>query len=207
MALDGTYTGLLASIAQWLDRDDLTAVIPDLVTLAEGRIARDLRLRNQIISGSLTCVAGTQEVALPTGWLEFENLGISGTPGRQLTYETPEQLDTRFPSGIGNAKPAAYTIIGTNIVLAPPPDSAYTLDAIYYKKLEPLVSASTNWLSLNFPAVYLFAALAEAAAFLDQDDNRVSRWTAKYLYEVKTLQQQDDEAIRSGSALRVRSVV
>lgn len=207
MALDGTYTGLLASVAQWLDRDDLTAVIPDLVTLAEGRIARDLRLRNQIATTSLTCIAGTQEVALPAGWMEFENIGISGSPGRQLTYETPEQLDSRFPQGIGNAKPAAYTIIGTNIVLAPPPDSAYSLDAIYYKKFDVLVTYSTNWLLTNFPAVYLFACLAEAAAFLDQDDQRVSRWTAKYLYEVKTLQDQDDEAVRSGSVLRVRALV
>ena len=59
----------------------------------------------------------------------------------------------------------------------------------------------------NFPAVYLFACLSEASAFLDQDDQRLARWTAKYLYEAKTLQTQDDEAIRSGSALRVRTIV
>lgn len=44
MALDGTYSGLLASIAAWLDREDLTAMIPDFVTLAEARLNDRLRL-------------------------------------------------------------------------------------------------------------------------------------------------------------------
>ena len=38
MALS-TYTDLQASVANWLHRSDLTAVIPDLVGLAEGRLA------------------------------------------------------------------------------------------------------------------------------------------------------------------------
>ena len=35
MALDGTYAGLKASVADWLNRADLTAVVPDFITLAE----------------------------------------------------------------------------------------------------------------------------------------------------------------------------
>ena len=37
------YTGLKASIADFLNRDDLTAVIPDFITLAEAQINRDIR--------------------------------------------------------------------------------------------------------------------------------------------------------------------
>ena len=39
MALDN-YTNLKASIADWLARADMTAVIPDLITLAEGQMHR-----------------------------------------------------------------------------------------------------------------------------------------------------------------------
>ena len=42
MALSN-YTGLKASIADFLNRDDLTAVIPDFITLAEAQINRDIR--------------------------------------------------------------------------------------------------------------------------------------------------------------------
>lgn len=207
MALDGTYTGLLASVAQWLNRDDLTAVIPDLVTLAEARIARDLRLRTQIVTTTVTTTANTATLALPAGWLEFENLTLTTTPGRQLTYETPEQLDQRFPLGQGTARPAAYTIIGTNMIFGPIPDSAYPIEMVYYKKWDVLASFGTNWLLNNYPSIYLNASLAEASAFLDQDDNRIARWEAKYRAEVKSLQTTDDTAIRSGSVLRVRAVV
>ena len=44
MAL-GTYSELKTSIANYLNRDDLTAVIPDFITLTENRLDRELRVR------------------------------------------------------------------------------------------------------------------------------------------------------------------
>ena len=41
MALN-TYTGLKASIADFLNRDDLTSAIEDFITLAESQINRDV---------------------------------------------------------------------------------------------------------------------------------------------------------------------
>ena len=38
-----TYAELKSSIANWLNRDDLTSVIPDFISLAEAQIARDVR--------------------------------------------------------------------------------------------------------------------------------------------------------------------
>ena len=57
MALDGTYAGLKASIAAWLDDDSLTAVIPDFITLAEARF--NDRLRLSAMETQLTVVPGT----------------------------------------------------------------------------------------------------------------------------------------------------
>ena len=42
MALN-TYTALKTSIADFLNRDDLTSVIPDFIALAEAQINRDVR--------------------------------------------------------------------------------------------------------------------------------------------------------------------
>ena len=44
MAL-ANYADLTASVANWLNRTDLTAIIPDFVAMAESDISRDLRLR------------------------------------------------------------------------------------------------------------------------------------------------------------------
>jgi hypothetical protein len=42
MSLDGTYAGLQASVADWLNRADLTAVVPDFIAMAEAQISRRL---------------------------------------------------------------------------------------------------------------------------------------------------------------------
>ncbi len=44
MALS-TYAELKTSIGDWLNRADLTAVIPDFISLAEAQVERTLRTR------------------------------------------------------------------------------------------------------------------------------------------------------------------
>ena len=63
MALN-TYTGLKSSIANWLNRSDLTTEISeDFVTLAEADFNSKLRIREMINAANLTVNAET--VALP----------------------------------------------------------------------------------------------------------------------------------------------
>jgi hypothetical protein len=53
MALDGTYAGLQASVARWLDRSDLAADIPDFITLGEARLNDRLRLAGNEAAATL----------------------------------------------------------------------------------------------------------------------------------------------------------
>jgi len=201
-----TYAGLKASVASWLKRSDLTSNIPDLITLAEARIARDLRIRNQLTFTTLSTTAGVDYVALPSDFLEIENISVTGGSGveRSLTYQTPEQLDGRFPSGGSTDEPAVYTIMGQRLYLGPTPDAVYSLPFKYYARFTALsADADTNWLLTNHPSIYLFATLAEAAPFT-LEDARAALWEAKYQADLKQLQDTDDEGLRSGSVLRVR---
>lgn len=202
MAL-ANYTDLQASIAAWLHRTDLTSVIPDFVALAEARIARDLRIKSMVTETTLTTVAGTQSVALPTGWLEFENVTVSGSPDRNLNYVPVQHLNEKFPSNDYSGQPVVYSIEGDNILFGPVPDTAYSVDVLYYKRFDPLSTTATNWLLTNHPNIYLFAALAEAAPYV-ADDERVGIWEQKYSSDVARLQQVDDQGQNSGSVLRVR---
>jgi hypothetical protein len=200
-----TYAGLKSSVAAWLKRDDLTSIIPDLVTMAESRIARDLRLRRQIVSADLSLTAGTQGVDLPADWLEFENVTLAGTFPRQLTYVNIEHLDSRYPSDHLGV-PAVYTLEGNQILFGPTPDSAYTVNVFYYGKFAALsADADTNWLLTNHPSIYLFATLAEAAPYV-MDDERSVIWEGKYAKDMNELQNADDAAMFSGTALRVRTI-
>jgi hypothetical protein len=202
MAL-ASYSDLLASVASWMNRTDLTAVIPDFVAIAEGRIANDLRIRQQITSSTLTTVAGTQTVTLPTDYLEFENVAIDGTPETPCQVATKEHIDANYPAGGASGRPVVFTIVGNSILFGPTPDAVYTVNIDYYGRFDPLSVAPSNGLLTYQPNLYLYACLREAALFV-RDDERASHWDALYLGVVKTLTNIDDNATHSGSALRVK---
>ncbi len=54
------FTDLKASVANYLGRTDLTSVIPDFISFAELRIARDLRTRQMLESATALTVSGEQ---------------------------------------------------------------------------------------------------------------------------------------------------
>ena len=205
MAL-ATYTDLLASVAGWINRTDLTAIIPDFVVLAEARIARDMRLRRQVTNAAISTVANTQTISLPTGFLEIENIGLSSvSPQTTLSVVTPEILDKSYPNHYSPGQPVIYCILGDTLVLGPTPDAVYTVSVDYYKRWDALTVTATNWLLTNFPMVYLSGCMVEAAMYL-QDTDKVALWDSRYRAEVLQLQQMDDAALRSGSVMRVRAM-
>lgn len=205
MAL-ATYTNLLASVAAWLNRTDLTAVIPDFVTLAEGRIARDLRLRKQVVNTTLSTAAGVQSLALPSDFLELENITLSGTsPPGALSAVSPEYLDRKYPDAYYTAQPQVYAIVGDALLFGPTPDGVYAVELAYYQRFTALASSSTNWLLTNHPTVYLNACLVEGSAYL-MDIDKAQAYESRYQAAMRDLQLVDDAALFSGSAIRVRAL-
>ncbi len=199
MAL-ASYTDLLASVASWMNRTDLTAVIPDFVTIAESKFARDLRLRKQLVSSTLTTLTTTRAVALPADWLAFENITILNSP--PLTYMTLDQMDMKYPEGGFSGAPFAYTIKGNSILFGPTPDSAYTVNIDYYPRFAAL-SAGTNWLMTNYPNIYLYACLREGALFT-KNPQEAAQWDGLCKAEIASAEKLDSEGLHSGSVLVVK---
>jgi hypothetical protein len=206
MAL-ATYTDLLASVAAWLNRSDLTTVIPDFVMLSEGRIARDLRLRKQVVTTTLSTVANVSTLTLPADYLETENITVTSTsPAGALSVVTPEYIDRKYPASANyTGRPVVYTIVGDNLVFGPTPDAVYTISLDYYQRFTALATASTNWLLTNHPTVYLMACLVEGSAYL-MDADKAQAYESRYQAAINDLQFRDDAALRSGSAMRVRAL-
>lgn len=198
------YSDLQASIANWMHRSDLTAVIPDFVVMAESRIARDLRLRKQMTMATLTCTPDSELVSLPADWLEFENVTVSASPDRQIIYVPIEHIGSKYSSE-SSGMPAVYSIEGDYLVLAPKPDSAYPLPIIYYARFPSVTTNGTNWLLTNHPNVYLFASLIEAAQYA-MNNEMVQVYTSRYNEGLQRLQAQDEMSQSSGSALRVKVI-
>ena len=208
MAL-GTFTELKDAVADWLDRSDLTARIPDFITLAEARLNRDLRIRPMEVRSTMITTSGQRYFNLPGGYLQMRNIQLNTNPIMPLEYITPEMLDRLYGSDT-TGKPRAYTLIGDEIQLAPIPDSDYTVEMAFYEKFSPLGdgtggTVTSNWLTTNAPDVLLYGSLLEAEPFI-KNDERIALWLNAYNGAIRKLQDADDRDRHSGSAMRVRNI-
>ena len=202
MAL-ATYNDLKASVADWLHRADLSAIIPDLITIAEMRMNSDVVSRDMEATTTLYTVAGQKTVAMPTDVVESRRLMISSTdPKRLLDYISPEKLVQNYPYST-QTMPEVYAVIGNNFELAPVPDAVYTLEYTYRQRI-PSLSASntTNWLLTKWPNAYLYATLCASAPYLGQDA-RVQVWEQQYQNAIQNINSVD---WFTGSSMAVRSV-
>ena len=208
MAL-GTFTELKDAVADWLDRSDLTARIPDFITLAEARLNRDLRIRPMEVRSTMETTSGQRYFNLPGGYLQMRNMQMNTNPITPLEYITPEMLDRLYGSNT-TGKPRAYSLIGDEIQLAPIPDSDYTIEMAFYEKFSPLgdgtsVTVTNNWLTTNAPDILLYGSLLEAEPFI-KNDERIALWLNAYSSAIRKLQDADDRDRHSGSAMRVRNI-
>lgn len=202
MAL-ANYTDLQASVIAFLHRADLAAIVPDLITLGELRINGDLDARSQDSKVTLSTVASTETVALPSDCINIRHISISSsTPARVLEYLTPDSYENLYPFG-DTGTPAVYTVIGSNLYLAPIPSSIYTLDFVYKGRVPSIAAAGTTWLMTNYPNVYLYATLCEAAPYM-KDDGRIRVWDEKYNEAIAAVNHQDWFV---GGSMRVRTDV
>jgi hypothetical protein len=199
-----TYTELKTSLADWLNRSDLTAVIPDFISLAEAQIERKLRTRQMIVRATATI--DTEYGAVPGDFLETKSLKLNTNPVTSLQFETVDALDvmkaTRY---LSSGKPQYFSIVGGQIRVLPVPDGSYTGELTYYAKLTKLSSTNaSNWLLAQAPDVYLYGALLQAAPYL-QDDARIQVWSGLYQAGLDELQIADDRGSTSGGALMARA--
>ena len=199
-----TYNELKTSLADWLNRQDLTSTIPDFISLAEAQIERQLRTRQMIVRATATI--DTEYGALPGDFLETKSLKLNTNPVTALQFDTIDSMDflksTRY---LSSGQPKLFSIVGAQIRVLPVPDGAYTAELVYYAKLTKLSSTvATNWLLTQAPDVYLYGSLLQAAPYL-QDDARIQTWVSLYQAGLDQLQIADDRGSTSGGAILARA--
>ncbi len=198
MALSN-YTELQASVADFLNRSDLTDVIPDFIRMTEAELNRVLRTRE--MSVRTRAPVSEQYVKLPDDFLGMRNIELVTDPVTVLEYRNLENLDSHRASD-ATGKPIFYSIMQNNIEFAPVPDSEYTLEIVYYQKLPQLgtevTEFTTNWLLDSHPDIYLYGSLMQSAPYL-QADERIGVWAGKFQQVLEQLKTSDEKARFSGT--------
>lgn len=173
-----SYATLQTSVANWLNRTDLTAPVKEFIQLAEAEFKRDDKLRKLQDRGTFTISADGQD--LPSDYQSLESWWHDGeTYYGEIETVGAEQLGTlKVRMGVSGV-PRYAALVDGSVWFAPEPDGSYETRMIYWRTITDLSDTNTtNWLLDAHPDVYLFGALVQAAPFL-KDDMRLPLWQAQ----------------------------
>lgn len=195
MALSN-YTELQASIADYLNRSDLTAAIPDFISLTEAKLKRrykdfsplsasnvnnwiltsypDVYLYGALLEASPYLVED-QRVDV---WAQLYAAAVGTLRGTVGNADFDDYDGLKLAVGDWLARADLDGVVPQLIKLG---------EAKLFRKFDGVTaltsSNTTNWILTNHPDLYLYASLSEAAPYLGQDD-RLQTWRTLYEAEI-----------------------
>lgn len=186
------YATLVAAVADWLNRTGDSALedqIPNFIQLAESTMKRRLRrssttlttqTSNALADGYLP--AGASEMDLPVDFDEprvvVRATSTSGRSGNVNVGTLAQLADSRQIKRSGTISLVAF--VGSTMKVAPEQHNGTILEITYFQKLVPLTEDEDETdLLTEYPDVYLYGALLEAAPWLEHDE-RVPLWQARF---------------------------
>lgn len=206
MAKISTFSTLKTAVADYLDRDDISASggqIDTWIDLAEEQIYRDLRLR--FMESSTSPSSGTT-VAIPSDFLELKSAYIlKSNEATRLEPQDADWIYTNYPLRTGDGMPRYIAQEADTWIFGPYPDTSYTFKLNYYAKPSALAVTTneSNWLTTNAPDLLLNATLLQSIPYLGMDE-RAQYWQANYDKAMRRLiEQQDRQRFPSEMALRI----
>ncbi len=164
MAID-TYANLQTAILYRLGNRSnatLTSKVPEFIASWEAAMNRRLKTADMEATATLTTTINVSRVSLPTGFTQMRRLRLregDNAPFRFIDiWPVPLAGDkVEYSSG----PPVGVSIQGSNLIVKPAPDAAYTLIMDYYARFTQLSDANpTNWILTNNPDAYELGATA-----------------------------------------------
>lgn len=198
-----SWTELVSRVADWLDRDDLSATqIPEAIAFAERRFNRVLRVPD-MEEVSEAVLSGTT-ITLPQDFLQARAVHLDTDPRTTLEQLSHADLRNTY-SAQATGRPAHYALqSGNEMVFGPAPDAEYAIVLNYYAKISALGDdTADNWLLLAHPDIYLLGALCELHDLM-KDEARADRYEAKLKGRLAELNAQARGKAYGAAPLRIR---
>ena len=202
------YAQLVAAIQSYTENQYTTTDINTFIQNAEQRIYNTVQLPDlrKNVTGNMT--SGNKYFSLPPDWLATFSLAVINA-NNEYTYLLNKDVNfirEAFPDTDSPfyGVPQYYAIFNdTTMLLGPTPDANYNSELHYYYYPQSIVTAGTTWLGNNFDSALLYGALLEAAAFLKEEPDTVTMYTARYNEAMQLLQNLGEgknrrDAYRSG---------
>ena len=171
------YNWLLATVADWTHRTNLSVSIPDFIRFAEGTINRRLNIYAQEAEAMLVTEPDSRFVLLPADYaspIQLQSRHIEPRYNFVAVEASQLQVNDDEPG-----LPLNWAIDGVNIAFDRPADRAYQLS---FRYLQSLYLSATNLITpllLREPDLFLYGALAHSAPYI-RDDGRMPMWKSEF---------------------------
>ena len=192
-----TKATLTTAIQDYTDNSETTFVnnIPNFVKAAEEKILKsvDLDYFRKNVTSALT--SSDEFLTVPSDYLASFSLQIT-TSGSEsfLLQKDVNFLREYTPASTTTGLPKYYARFDEdNFILAPTPDSNYTIQLNYFYRPASLTAGAdsgTTWVSTNAPFALLYGSLVEAYTFMKGEPDVIQNYNglfAQYLERVKDL--------------------
>lgn len=209
-----TYTSLLNDLRAYLERGATLATdptvyeqLPQLINMAERRLARELKVQGTINVVNSTFNTGDSVYAKPDRWREtvsmFVGTGVNNDTRLEIFPRSYEYCRVYSPNPTVTGTPRFYADYDYNHwLIAPTPSAAFPYEILYYE-LPPLLddTTQTNWYTEFAPNILLYASLLEATPFL-KNDERIPVWENFYNRALAALNGEDKRQIEDRGIIR-----
>lgn len=151
-----TYGQLLTAINDHMHRSDLPGAT--FVALAEERFNRRLRVRQMETALASTPIVANK-IAIPADTVAVRKMWVDGYESCPLRSQSLDAVMSNGTTGI----PTMYAWGASDFTF----DGTGSVSGVLYTKVPNLETLTTSWLLDLSPSAYLFAALAEAYAYIE----------------------------------------
>lgn len=196
-----TYDSLVEDVIRYCERNDASFVdqIPRLIMLTEQGIAAEIKTLMQLNVVNTTLTVNDPVLQKPVRWRKTISMKINGQPilNRSMDYVT--QFQTESTPG----QPLYYGDYDyDHWALAPIPNSAYTVEMIYFSRIQPLdIENQENLLTREAPQALLFGTLLQTQGYL-KNTEKLAVWKGYYDAAIAALKGEDQRRMVDRNATR-----
>ena len=182
-----TFAQLKTAIQDYTDNSETTFVnhLNDFIKASEERIFKsvDLDFFRKNVTSTLT--SSDKFLTVPTDYLASFSLQITTSGSeRFLLQKDVNFLQEAFDASSSTGLPRYYATFDiNNFILAPTPNSAYTVELHYYYRPDSLTAGAdsgTTWLSTNAPFALLYGSLVEAYTYMKGEPDIMQQYEKRF---------------------------
>lgn len=198
-----TYSSLLTDMRAYLERGATLATdptvylqLPNLINLAERRLARELKIQGTVTAMTGNFSAGTAVYAKPDRWRETVSMnfgsGTSQNVRKEIFPRSYEYCRSYWPDDTQTGAPRFYADYDySNWLVVPTPSTNAPFEVLFYEQPPYLdENNQTNWWTEYAPNALLYASLLEAAPFL-KNPEAIQTWEGFYNRTLASLNGED----------------